>query len=75
MLIRLIISPADENRSGANQMRQHPASGNISGEAMRVLILFVAQQWSLDLSHRKTRSRHPQSNEEAQEAFKKEGLP
>lgn len=31
--------------------------------------------WSLDLSHRKTRSRHPQSNEEAQEAFKKEGLP
>jgi hypothetical protein len=23
MLIRLIISPADENRSGANQMRQH----------------------------------------------------
>jgi hypothetical protein len=23
MLIRLIISPADEDRSGANQMRQH----------------------------------------------------
>ena len=23
MLIRLIISPADENRPGANQMRQH----------------------------------------------------
>jgi len=23
MLIRLIISPADEHRSGANQMRQH----------------------------------------------------
>jgi hypothetical protein len=23
MLIRLIIGPADENRSGANQMRQH----------------------------------------------------
>src|SRR6516225_179298 len=23
MLIRLILSPADENRSGANQMRQH----------------------------------------------------
>jgi hypothetical protein len=23
MLIRLIISPADQNRSGANQMRQH----------------------------------------------------
>jgi len=25
--------------------------------------------WSLDLSHRKTRPRHPQSNEEAQQAF------
>src|SRR5215472_2628477 len=30
--------------------------------------------WSLDLSHRKTRPRHPQSNEEAQQAFKKRGL-
>src|SRR5262249_52907506 len=29
---------------------------------------------SLDLSHRKTRPRHPQSNEEAQQAFKKRGL-
>ena len=27
--------------------------------------------WSLDLSHRKTRPRHPQSNEEAQQAFKR----
>jgi hypothetical protein len=26
--------------------------------------------WSLDLSHRKTRPRHPQSSEKAQEAFK-----
>src|SRR6516225_1995326 len=30
--------------------------------------------WSLDLSHRKTRPRHPQSNEAAQKAFKKGGL-
>src|SRR5215813_9761411 len=30
--------------------------------------------WSLDLSHRKTRPHHPQSNEEAQQAFKKRGL-
>src|SRR6516164_2534671 len=30
--------------------------------------------WSLDLSHRKTRPRHPQTNEEAQQAFKKRGL-
>ena len=30
--------------------------------------------WSLDLSHRKTRPRHPQSNEKAQRAFKKGGL-
>jgi transposase len=30
--------------------------------------------WSLDLSHRKTRPRHPQSSEKAQEAFKKGGL-
>ena len=30
--------------------------------------------WSLDLSHRKTRPRHPQSNEKAQQAFKKGGL-
>jgi len=30
--------------------------------------------WSLDLSHRKTRPRHPQSDEEAQQAFKKGGL-
>lgn len=30
--------------------------------------------WSLDLSHRKTRPRHPQSSEEAQQAFKKGGL-
>src|SRR6516164_2023029 len=30
--------------------------------------------WSLDLSHRKTRPRHPQSNEKAQQAFKKRGL-
>ena len=29
--------------------------------------------WSLDLSHRKTRPRHPQSNEKAQQAFKKRG--
>ena len=27
--------------------------------------------WSLDLSHRKTRPRHPQSDEKAQHAFKK----
>jgi hypothetical protein len=27
--------------------------------------------WSLDLSHRKTRSRHPQSDAKAQQAFKK----
>ena len=27
--------------------------------------------WSLDLSHRKTRPRHPQSDEKAQQAFKK----
>ena len=31
--------------------------------------------WSLDLSHRKTRPRHPQSDEKAQQAFKKGGLP
>ena len=31
--------------------------------------------WSLDLSHRKTRPRHPQSSEKAQRAFKKRGLP
>ena len=30
--------------------------------------------WSLDLSHRKTRPRHPQSDEKAQQAFKKGGL-
>jgi transposase len=30
--------------------------------------------WSLDLSHRKTRPRHPQSREKAQQAFKKGGL-
>jgi transposase len=30
--------------------------------------------WSLDLSHRKTRPRHPQSSEKAQRAFKKRGL-
>ena len=30
--------------------------------------------WSLDLSHRKTRPRHPQSSEKAQQAFKKGGL-
>jgi transposase len=30
--------------------------------------------WSLDLSHRKTRPRHPQSSEKAQQAFKKRGL-
>ena len=30
--------------------------------------------WSLDLSHRKTRARHPQSSEKAQQAFKKGGL-
>jgi len=30
--------------------------------------------WSLDLSHRKTRLRHPQSSEKAQQAFKKGGL-
>ena len=30
--------------------------------------------WSLDLSHRKTRPRHPQSSERAQQAFKKGGL-
>jgi transposase len=29
--------------------------------------------WSLDLSHRKTRPRHPKSNGTAQEAFKKGG--
>ena len=29
--------------------------------------------WSLDLSHRKTRPRHPQSSEQAQRAFKKGG--
>ena len=27
--------------------------------------------WSLDLSHRKTRPRHPQSSEKAQQAFKR----
>ena len=27
--------------------------------------------WSLDLSHRKTRPRHPQTDEKAQQAFKK----
>ncbi len=31
--------------------------------------------WSLDLSHRKTRPRHPQSDAKAQQAFKKGGLP
>jgi transposase len=30
--------------------------------------------WSLDLSHRKTRPRHPQSSEKEQQAFKKGGL-
>jgi transposase len=30
--------------------------------------------WSLDLSHRKTRPRHPRSSEKAQQAFKKGGL-
>ena len=30
--------------------------------------------WSLDLSRRKTRPRHPQSSEKAQQAFKKGGL-
>ena len=30
--------------------------------------------WSLDLSHRKTRPRHPQTDEKAQQAFKKGGL-
>ena len=30
--------------------------------------------WSLDLSHRKTRPRHPQSDETAQQAFKKGAL-
>jgi transposase len=30
--------------------------------------------WSLDLSHRKTRPRHPQSDERAQQAFKKGAL-
>ena len=30
--------------------------------------------WSLDLSHRKTRARHPQSREKAHQAFKKRGL-
>src|SRR5438132_14068175 len=37
MLIRLIVSPADENRSGANQMRQHLSFQDISGEVMRRL--------------------------------------
>ena len=31
--------------------------------------------WSLDLSHRKTRPRHPQTDEKAQQAFKKGALP
>lgn len=31
--------------------------------------------WSLDLSHRKTRPRHPQSDAKAQQAFKKGALP
>jgi hypothetical protein len=30
--------------------------------------------WSLDLSHRKTRPRHPQSDQKAQQAFKKGAL-
>lgn len=30
--------------------------------------------WSLDLSHRKTRPRHPQSDVKAQQAFKKGAL-
>jgi transposase len=30
--------------------------------------------WSLDLSHRKTRPRHPQSDEKAQQVFKKGAL-
>jgi transposase len=30
--------------------------------------------WSLDLSYRKTRPRHPQSSEKAQQALKKGGL-
>jgi transposase len=30
--------------------------------------------WSLDLSHRKTRPRHPQSDKKAQQAFKKGAL-
>src|SRR6516162_10185372 len=30
--------------------------------------------WSLDLSHRKTRPRHPQTDEQAQQAFKKGAL-
>jgi putative transposase len=30
--------------------------------------------WSLDLSHRETRPRHPQTDEKAQQAFKKEAL-
>ena len=31
--------------------------------------------WSLDLSHRKTRPRHPQTDAKAQQAFKKGALP
>ena len=31
--------------------------------------------WSLELSHRKTRPRHPQTDEKAQQAFKKGALP
>jgi hypothetical protein len=31
--------------------------------------------WSLDLSHRKTRPLHPNSNRKAQEAFKKGASP
>ena len=30
--------------------------------------------WSLDLSHRKTRPRHPQTDEKAQQAFKKDPM-
>ena len=38
LLIRLILSLAGENRSGANQRGNTSASGNISGEAMRLPI-------------------------------------
>jgi len=47
MLIRLILDPADEHRSGANQMRQWLSFQEHSRRG-KALILFVAQQTAFD---------------------------